>query len=66
MEDQQLWIDVAEARLLYADGLVRAGATHDALAELEASRALFEPMGADAMLALIDRRVNSLRAAPAT
>jgi class 3 adenylate cyclase/tetratricopeptide (TPR) repeat protein len=61
MEEQNLWLDLAEARILYASSLARRGRVSEAEAQLEGARRLFEPMGADAMLASIDQQLALLR-----
>jgi tetratricopeptide (TPR) repeat protein len=60
MEGLQLWLDCAEAQVLHARALAREGLRARAQEELTHARSLFAHVGADAMVAGVDRELTRL------
>src|SRR5204863_420308 len=63
LEDQQLIVDLAEARLAFARALRSFGEQTAARTELEQARATFKRIGADARLPTIDRELQEVAGA---
>ena len=62
LEQQQLWIDLGEARVVFARALLRLGETAAATTELERARQVFAGMQARSTVEAIDRELDLVRA----